>query len=572
MNNVAYYRNLVILAGIGPLLMLGWDAWNDQLGANGVNNALHITGILSLVFLFLSLLITPVRVLSGWNSLIAYRRALGLYGFAYGVVHLGIYIALDRMWSIRSTVEEIVSRRFLLIGFVAIALMLPLAITSTNSMIRKIGPNRWKLLHRLAYVATILGVVHYFMLVKSDIRQPLAFAFVLVPILGFRSVKHYLDLRRDAAKARSNVPAKPMPTKKFWTGELIVENILQETHDVKTFRFVYPNGEIPFQHRPGQYMSLALNINGKSVRRSYTIASSPTQRGHVELTIKRNPEGIVSRYMHDQVRAGDRIRLSAPAGRFYFDDLAAKAVVLIAGGVGITPLMSILRYLTDHSWRGEIYFVNAVRSGNDRIYASELESLAKRFANLHVLTYYSQSQPPKTVASTSANWHEKTGYINSDDLVRFVPGLAELPIYLCGPDPMMQAVRATITSLGIPNEQIATEEFVSPRENANASESAASNDISRSEQEVETATVTFRTSERIVDVDASTTILEAAEQAGVTLPWECRAGICGQCKVRCSTGRVKMDSRDALSKDEEALGFILACQSHPMTEAVIIEA
>jgi DMSO/TMAO reductase YedYZ heme-binding membrane subunit len=80
MNNIAYYRNLVILAGIGPLLMLGWDAWHDQLGANGVNNALHITGILSLVFLFISLLITPVRAITGWNSIIAYRRALGLYG------------------------------------------------------------------------------------------------------------------------------------------------------------------------------------------------------------------------------------------------------------------------------------------------------------------------------------------------------------------------------------------------------------------------------------------------------------------------------------------------------------
>jgi sulfoxide reductase heme-binding subunit YedZ len=362
MNNIAYYRNLVILAGIGPLLMLGWDAWNDQLGANGVNNALHITGILSLVFLFFSLVITPLKVLTGWSSIIAYRRALGLYGFAYAALHFVIYVALDRMGSVSSTIEEIVSRRFLLVGFIALAMMLPLAVTSTNAMIRKLGPVRWKLLHRLAYAATILGVVHYYMLVKSDVRQPLAFAAVLTPILGFRSVKHYFDLRREASKPKSRETATPKKSRTFWNGELVVANIHRETPDVKTFRFVHPDGEIPFIHRPGQYMSLTLNIDGQIVKRSYTIASSPAQRGHVELTIKRNPEGVVSRYMHDQLKVGDKIRIGAPAGKFFFDDHQSKAVVLIAGGVGITPLMSMLRNLTDHSWHGTIYFINAMRS------------------------------------------------------------------------------------------------------------------------------------------------------------------------------------------------------------------
>ncbi len=390
MNNIAYYRNLVILAGLGPLLMLGWDAWHDQLGANGVNNALHITGILSLVFLFFSLAITPLRWLTGWNSIIAYRRALGLYGFAYAALHFGIYVALDRMGSVSSTVAEILSRRFLMVGFIALALMLPLAVTSTNAMIRKLGPGRWKLLHRLAYVATILGVVHYYMLVKSDVRQPLAFAAVLTPLLGFRSLKHYWDLRREASKSKSIQSAETRRIPKFWNGELMVENIHRETHDVKTFRFVHAEGDIPFLHRPGQYMTLTLNIHGQTVKRSYTIASSPSQRGHVELTIKRNPDGQVSRYMHDEVKIGDKIRIGAPAGKFYFDDLQSNAVVLIAGGVGITPLMSILRYLTDRPWRGTIYFVNAIRSQDDQIYETELA--ATRFENLHVLTYYSQSR------------------------------------------------------------------------------------------------------------------------------------------------------------------------------------
>lgn len=571
--NIAYYRNLVILAGLGPMLMLGWDAWQNQLGANGVNNALHITGILSLVFLFISLTITPLRALTGWNSLVAYRRALGLYGFAYAALHFGIYVLFDRMGNVSDTIQEILTRRFLLVGFIAVTLMLPLAVTSANAMIRKLGPVRWKLLHRLAYVATILGVVHYYMLVKSDIRQPLAFAAVLTPILGFRSVKHYLDLRREASKAKYREPIRPITVGKFWNGELTVANIHRETHDVKTFRLVHPEGDIPFTHLPGQYMNLALSIGGQTIRRSYTIASSPTQRGHVELTIKRNPNGLASRYMHDQLKLGDTIRIGAPAGKFFFHDLQSKGVVLIAGGVGITPLMSILRYLTDHSWKGTVYFINAMRSSEDRIFANEFASLANRFENLMILDFYSQSKPSQVGSARTERWQDKSGYINAADLSAFVPNLNELPIFLCGPDPMMQSVRKAIVSLGVPDEQISTEEFISPKATDIGDQQSSSTQSADAESPNGlSATITFATSKQTIDVDSSTTILEAAEQAGVTLPWECRSGICGQCRVRCTTGRVRMDGRDALSRGEEANGYILACQSHPTAAAVTIEA
>ena len=276
--------------------------------------------------------------------------------------------------------------------------------------------------------------------------------------------------------------------------------------------------------------------------------------------------------MHDQLNIGDKIRVGAPAGKFFFDDLPSKAVVLIAGGVGITPLMSILRYLTDRSWHGTIYFINAIRSHEDRIYETELAYLANRFENLHVLTYYSQAKPPVDVAIPSPRWEEKSGYINAEDLNAFIPGLRALPIFLCGPDPMMQAVRKTMVSLGVPNEQIATEEFVSPRTNVVTNEHPISSQTKSTDAEIESAMVTFAASNQTIDIDASTTVLEAAEQAGVTLPWECRSGICGQCKVRCTSGRVRMDSRDALTKVEEANGFILACQSHPVTESVSIDA
>lgn len=572
MNNIAYYRNLVLLAGLGPLLMLGWDAWHDQLGANGVNNALHITGILSLVFLFASLLITPLRVLTGLNSLIAYRRTLGLYGFAYAALHFVLYVVFDRMGSFSSTFDEIASRRFLMVGFVALALMLPLAVTSTNTMIRILGPARWKLLHRLAYVATLLGVMHYYMLVKSDVRQPIAFAAVLASIFGFRVVKHYLDLRRDAAQIKLREPVQPRDAPMFWNGDLTVENIHRETHDVKTFRLVHPGGDIPFRHRPGQYLTLTLSVNGQSVKRSYTIASSPTQRGHVELTIKRHSEGLVSRALHDQVKVGDCIRVSAPSGRFFFDDLNSKAVVLIAGGVGVTPMISILRNLTDRAWSGTIYFIYAVRTRDDRIFEAELVSLSNRFANVHVITYFSATDQAFEGPAQRSQWQENSGYFSAAMLDARIPDLRELPIFLCGPEPMMQSVRSAMVALGIPNEHIATEAFASPKGSAVSNESSIDNPIVATDGAPHSVAITFEKSSQILNVESSTTILEAAEQAGVTLTWECRSGVCGQCKVRCRVGRVRMESREALTKSEEAKGFILACQSRPITKSVSIDA
>ena len=137
----------------------------------------------------------------------------------------------------------------------------------------------------------------------------------------------------------------------------------------------------------------------------------------------------------------------------------------------------------------------------------------------------------------------------------------------------MRAVLKAMVSLGVPNEQISTEEFVSPRTASVGVQQSSSRQPTDPDEWVgKTSTITFATSEQTIDIEASTTILEAAELAGIALPWECRSGICGQCKVRCTTGRVKMDNRDALSQREETDGYILACQSHPASETVTVEA
>ena len=568
MKDVGFLRALVVLNGAIPLGMLAWDAWHGDLGANAVNHAIHITGILSLIFLFLSLIVTPLKQLTGWSTLVAYRRALGLYGFFYAVLHIAIYVVYDRALDLSSTLEELLTRRFLQIGAFAIFLMVPLAVTSTNAMITRLGPKRWKLLHRLAYVATALGVLHYYMLVKSDVRQPLAFAAVLTPLLGYRLGSHYYALRKAAA-ANPSVGTGPTAArkKKFWTGPLRVARIFQETPDVKTFRFVAPDGgELPFQHQAGQYLNIQLPINGQVVRRSYTIASSPTRHAYCEITVKREAMGTGSRFLHDHVHEGDLLTIGAPAGKFCFDR-KEDHVVLIAGGVGITPMMSIARYLADTCWQGEIYLVVVIRQIEAWIFREELQQLQSRFPNLSLLVTLTGTAP--------SDWQGERGYLNAELLQRFIPNLATRIFFVCGPDPMMQATRTLLCELGVPETRILTEAFVSPASPANAANEALPNASSNdpvAAKSFSDATVSFSRSQTQVEVDGSITILEAAEDAGVELAYECRSGVCGQCKVRLLSGSVAMDSKDALSRSEEAAGLILACQSRPRSAEISIDA
>ncbi len=187
-NDVRFARFLLVVNGLVPLTVLGWDAWHHQLGANPVNFAILTTGMLALIFLMLTMLVTPLRKISGWNWIIFSRRTLGLFAFFYASLHFLIFFSFDRSFSLSGTLSEMVKRKYLMVGITGLLVMVPLAITSTNGMIKRLGGKRWRALHRLAYVAAVAGVLHYYMQVKADVRQPLVFAAVLAILLGYRMV------------------------------------------------------------------------------------------------------------------------------------------------------------------------------------------------------------------------------------------------------------------------------------------------------------------------------------------------------------------------------------------------
>jgi len=184
--DLRFAKLLVLVNCSVPAVLIGWDSWQHRLGANPVKFLILTTGMLALIFLLLSLAVTPLRKLSGWNWIIFSRRTLGLYAFFYASLHFLFFFSLDRSFSLAGTWSEIFKRKFLIVGIIGLLAMVPLAVTSTNSMIKRMGGRRWRALHRLAYVAGVAGVVHYYMQVKADVRLPLAFAALLVVLFGYR--------------------------------------------------------------------------------------------------------------------------------------------------------------------------------------------------------------------------------------------------------------------------------------------------------------------------------------------------------------------------------------------------
>lgn len=186
MDDLRFNKLLLAVNSTLPLGWLAYDWYNGGLGANPIEYFLRATGVLTLLFLLVSLTVTPLRKIFGWNSLIKYRRVLGLYAFFYGVVHLTTYIIFDKGGDVALIASDVVQRPFIAIGMLAFTMLVPLAVTSTNGWVKRLGGKRWARLHTLVYPIAVLGVVHFWMIVKSDIFWPAMFAGALALLFAVR--------------------------------------------------------------------------------------------------------------------------------------------------------------------------------------------------------------------------------------------------------------------------------------------------------------------------------------------------------------------------------------------------
>ena len=200
---IAWIKAAVFVACLVPLARLVWLGLDHKLGANPIEYITHSTGWWTLALIMATLAVTPLRRLASLPWLLRLRRMLGLYAFFYACLHFLTYIWLDQFFDPGEILKDIAKRPFITVGFAAFVLLIPLAITSTNAMVRRLGARRWQLLHRLVYVIGTLGVIHFWWLVKKDVTEPFAFAVVLAMLLIVRLLYLLRQQRMGAAASRS---------------------------------------------------------------------------------------------------------------------------------------------------------------------------------------------------------------------------------------------------------------------------------------------------------------------------------------------------------------------------------
>ncbi|ACS39680.1 MULTISPECIES: 2Fe-2S iron-sulfur cluster-binding protein [Methylorubrum] len=375
------------------------------------------------------------------------------------------------------------------------------------------------------------------------------------------------------AQATPAPAAKPTPGK-LWKGKLRVAAIFPEATGVKTFRLRDPGGgPIPFTFVPGQFLTYSAEIDGKLVRRSYTIASSAAQTAYVETTIKREEPGIFSDHMHDHVVEGDLVDVMGPSGVFTFTGAEADSVVLIGGGVGITPLMAAIRYLDDTCWPGEIFLVYGAQTTAHFIFRDELEYRQRRMRNLHVAATMARA--------AGTTWMGAEGHITKEFLAQSVPNIAKRRVHLCGPPGMMEAMKKLLAELGVPPEQVKTEAFgpalgAVPPPGATViapigapSPAPAGAPPPPAAIGPATATIRFARSNKTAPLPPDRSVLEVSEDIGVNIDYSCRVGICGVCKTQLLEGKVTMEVEEALTPEDKARGIILACQAKSVGNLVV---
>ncbi|CDZ43510.1 Ferredoxin, leaf L-A [Neorhizobium galegae bv. orientalis] len=342
----------------------------------------------------------------------------------------------------------------------------------------------------------------------------------------------------------------------FWNRDLdedlVCIDVHQETHDVKTFTFASSLGK-RFAFKAGQYFLFDLEVDAEPESRCYSISSSPRRTNAFSVTVKRVPGGKISNWFHDNVTAGSTMKGNGPLGHFIRPN--AKKLLLLSGGSGITPVMSIVRELADTFEPIDVVFMHAARSPKDLIFREELACLANKGKQLrlHFL--------PEITAG-EAHWPGLIGRISADYMKLAVPDIAERVVMCCGPAPFMAAARVIAAELGVPSSRYIEESF----------DAAVIDDIDLPvvlETATRTFTVEFAKQARKIDVSGEQTILSCAKKAGVKLPSSCSNGVCGTCKSKLVSGSVDMNHNGGIRQREIDAGLFLPCCSKPLSDLVV---
>jgi glycine betaine catabolism B len=361
------------------------------------------------------------------------------------------------------------------------------------------------------------------------------------------------------------------PQQSSWTQDQLTVTcvgIIDKTHDVKTFRFA-ANPPVLFDYKPGQFVTLTLNIDGQLVDRCYTISSTPSRPHTLEVTVKRVPSsnldappGLVSNWLHDHLQVGSEIQVSAPMGDFTCAEHPARKILFISAGSGITPMMSMSRWAYDCAADLDIAFFHSARSSCDLVFHKELAWMSSQHPNFQL--HLSLTRP-----EANKDWFGLTGRFNAKMLKQIAPDFQERTVYVCGSGGFMTEVESLFESLNFPMENFYQESFGS----GSPAQTSAAPSIADSSTQVATAAssiVMFAKSGKEVSTDREESILQLGKQENIRLKSACGMGNCGVCKLKKTKGNVKYNTPPArLSASEQDAGFILPCIAYPVGQVEV---
>ena len=346
-------------------------------------------------------------------------------------------------------------------------------------------------------------------------------------------------------------PPRSAPVRPAGFTAVPVLAVLEEAPDIRTFRFGRPDG---FDFTAGQFLAVRVRIDARDHVRCYSISSAPEARGYLEISVKR--QGLVSNMLHATVRAGTQVHLKAPAGAFRYPSADDRPLALIAGGVGITPLISMLRHAVQTEPQRSVTLVYSAQTEDQLAFRDEIRLLARRHPQVKVFLAASRGSGLSDVYP---------GRIDDALLNAAIPDAAHTIAMICGPQPMIDRMRELLLARGMPPAQVRSEAFEAA---VAVAASTADGKLSASASGESGHDVTCERSRRTVRVATGQSLLEAAEAAGIAIESLCRSGVCGTCRTRVVSGEMRCAS-SMLDDADRQNGFVLACVSHPHTNCVI---
>jgi len=347
--------------------------------------------------------------------------------------------------------------------------------------------------------------------------------------------------------------------------DLRVKRIINETKDAISIVFEQPAaGNI--QYKSGQFLTLIVPVQGKEVRRAYSLCSSPFVDDDLAVSVKRVENGLMSNWLPDNLKQGDMIKVMEPMGQFTteFQKENKRHLIMFAGGSGITPMMSIIKSLLTQEPESIVSLIYCNRNVDSIIFNDALnEWEVKHEGRLHILHVLDEAP---------MNWQGYSGLLNPDMLKKLferIPdwGIDKTTYLMCGPEGMMKNVETLLQAHAIPANKIFKESFVQGTIDKSKKEEAPAA-VANKAREV---TIRYDGQEFKIMVEPNHTILETALDQGIDLPYSCQSGLCTACRGKALSGQVKLDEEEGLSQSERAEGYVLTCVGHPLTDDVVIE-